>query len=122
MAEYIERSQLELAFCNADRDIINPSAEPGNEEAFTISRVLDIIAEQHTVDAAPKWVSVKDRLPEDDGPVIAVYHFKGNTVRYISTLSYFCFDPQPHWQHESTGLVVTHWMPLPEPPKEDSDG
>ena len=41
----------------------------------------------------------------------------GTALRYTGTLSYFCFDHQPHWQHESTGLIVTHWMPLPQPPK-----
>lgn len=71
-----------------------------------------------------KWVSVKERLPRDEKPVLVYYGFMhkengGTALRYTGTLSYFCFDPHPHWQHESTGLTVTHWMELPEPPKED---
>ena len=69
-----------------------------------------------------EWISVKDRLPSDEKPVLAYYGFMhkengGTALRYTGTLSYFCFDHQPHWQHESTGLIVTHWMPLPQPPK-----
>lgn len=66
------------------------------------------------------WVSVEDRLPEEEKPVLAYYGFYRENddlgARFIGTLTYFSHDPEPHWQHESTGLFVTHWMPLPEPP------
>jgi hypothetical protein len=70
------------------------------------------------------WISVAERLPEDEKPVLVYYGFmhkegRGTGLRYTGTLSYFRFDPQPHWQHESTGLIVTHWMPLPKPPTEE---
>lgn len=69
------------------------------------------------------WISVKDQLPTDEKAVLAYYGFsdgtKLNEGRFMGTLSYFCFDPNPHWQHASHHLVVTHWMPLPEPPKEN---
>ena len=69
------------------------------------------------------WVSVRDRLPDNEKPVLAHYGFYREKddlgARFIGTLTYFSHDPDPHWQHESTGLFVTHWMPLPEPPKEE---
>ena len=69
------------------------------------------------------WISVKDRLPEDERNVLAYYgydHGDGNLgMRFMAVLTYFAFDQQPRFQFESTGLKVTHWMPLPEPPKED---
>lgn len=62
-----------------------------------------------------------NRLLEDEAPVLAYYgFFRENDdlgARFIGTLTFFVFDKNPHWQHESTGLFVTHWMPLPEPPK-----
>ena len=68
------------------------------------------------------WINVEDRLPEDEKPVLAYYGFYREEddlgARFIGTLTYFSHDPDPHWQHESTGLFVTHWMPLPEPPDE----
>ena len=87
--------------------------------------VITEISEAPTIDPAtlaPKWISVKDRLPSDERSVLAYYGF-GNDgdgdlgMMFMGTLSYFCFDHQPHWQHESTGLIVTHWQPLPNAPK-----
>lgn len=71
-----------------------------------------------------EWISVNERLPKDEKPVLAYYGFYRDYdkedlgARFIGTLTYFAYDPVPHWQHESTGIFVTHWMPLPEPPKE----
>lgn len=65
-----------------------------------------------------EWISVEDRLPEDENTVLCFYNFGSHVeMSFIGTLCYFTFDSTPHWQHESTGLHVTHWMPLPEPPK-----
>ena len=68
------------------------------------------------------WINVEDRLPGDEKPVLAYYGFYREEddlgARFIGTLTYFSHDPDPHWQHESTGLFVTHWRPLPEPPAE----
>lgn len=66
-----------------------------------------------------KWISVNDRLPERDETCLCCYHFSEGGPRYIQTLTYFATDPVPHWQHEGTGLKVTHWIPIPELPKED---
>ena len=95
--------------------------------AIAALREQDSNANQHvsnTSNALGGWISVKERLPGDEKPVLVYYGFwrkenAGTALRYTGTLSYFRFDPQPHWQHESTGLIVTHWMPLPEPPKEE---
>lgn len=58
--------------------------------------------------AQPQWISVKKRLPEDgvevivvsDGTACASWHEAGDFG----------------W---SVGGKVTHWMPLPEAPKEE---
>lgn len=70
----------------------------------------------------PRWISVEERLPKDEKSVLAYYGFDNDGdgdlgMMFTGTLSYFCFDPDPHWQHASCNLVVTHWMPLPEPPE-----
>ena len=85
---------------------------------------IAISALREREERAMNWISVKERLPEDERSVLAYYgfdHGDGNlNVRFIGTSSYFCFDPNPHWQHADRNLVVTHWMPLPEPPKEEA--
>ena len=55
-----------------------------------------------------KWISVEDRLPEGAGHFII--HNSENLQIRIRIEWFTGFDfPQD----------VTHWMPLPEPPKED---
>ena len=68
-----------------------------------------------------EWIRVEDRMPQDEAPVLIYYGFEHGMdmgLMFVGVLTYYAFDPKPHWQHESTGLRVTHWMPLPEPPEE----
>ena len=70
----------------------------------------------------PQWISVEERLPECDEKCLCRYTFgeKGRMYFY-QVLDYYATDPQPHFQHAGNGseMRVTHWMPLPEAPKED---
>lgn len=62
-----------------------------------------------------KWNSVKDRLPEP-GVVVLVHSKLGCT--YFSHRLYNHVEGKPFCIEYSGGWEVTHWMPLPEPPKE----
>lgn len=68
-----------------------------------------------------EWISVKDRLPEldtfilsTDGEIVAT------TIRQISDQ-----DDEETWNYFTSGCGccdsdmknVTHWMPLPKPPR-----
>ena len=64
---------------------------------------------------AGQWISVKDRLPESSGSYI-VYSGKSGTV---FTAHFWARDNR--WSGRSLNLTITHWMPLPEPPKGDED-
>lgn len=72
-----------------------------------------------------EWISVKERLPERDGKFLCWYGFEHDGVRsnmmFMGCLDYFAHDAEPHFQHASAGLYVTHWFHLPEPPKEDAN-
>lgn len=65
------------------------------------------------LDATPKWISVQDRLPEEDDKYI-VCTAKGSVYstrfRTHSRGGDFMTDTNTH---------ITHWMPLPDPPKEE---
>ena len=73
---------------------------------------------QHLVDHAiafQKWISVDDRLPEDDSDVLA-YLSIGEESRicpanYAKSVWFDCIFNMPVTES------VTHWMPLPQPPK-----
>lgn len=67
----------------------------------------------------PSWISVEDRVPVDERPVLAFVGYADTMIGFMTVSSYFCFDPTPHWQWD--GLVrddqrTLFWMPLPEPP------
>ena len=102
----------------------------GYYEGNNVSLVNDVRAVFDTAPSVevverPRWIPVTERLPKDEKDVLAYYGFKHDGVlsdqRFIGTLCYFRFDPNPHWQHEGQGkLTVTHWRPLPEPPEGDA--
>ena len=66
-----------------------------------------------------EWVSVEERLPTDERPVLVFGGYADTMTGFITTSSYFCFDTNPHWQWD--GLVrdeqrTLFWMHLPAPP------
>ncbi len=59
-----------------------------------------------------QWISVKDRLPEIDTYVIWVTESGFMFIKEID-------KDDGAWWKEKTAYSgnITHWMPLPEPPK-----
>lgn len=65
-----------------------------------------------------QWISVKSRLPKCGERVIATDgSFVGEAYRTSANSWYRATGYA--WRNMSGARVVTHWMPLPEPPKED---
>ena len=74
---------------------------------------LDALAMAISALEKTKWISVKDRLPEDYKQRVMVICIGDYPIGYpkIDTDRYV----RGHWVRY--GIYVTHWMPLPEPPK-----
>ena len=66
-------------------------------------------------EATPRWISVKDERKPKVGEEVLVVIFNGHET-YIDT-DFLVSDRE--WYIESEKRKVTHWMPLPEPPKEE---
>lgn len=61
-----------------------------------------------------EWISVKDRLPEENTEVLIYCKTnRGKEVFFVDKIRYF--RGLPIWQVWRE--KVTHWMPLPKPPK-----
>lgn len=65
-----------------------------------------------------EWISAKDRLPKYEQDVL-VYLINGEETRIVP-----CNYANGVWYDCIMNCVavpehITHWMPLPEPPKED---
>ena len=76
----------------------------------------------------PKWISVDDRLPDETGRYLAVKKriapdtLGGNRtdiviIRFFEDSGFKMPIHIPDWINEEINEEVTHWMPLPEPPK-----
>lgn len=75
--------------------------------------VIDIIANGVTVQ---EWVPVTERLPEDSGYYLVVHQNKYNGSISIAFEMYIKCKIGEWWENDYA-YDVTHWMPLPEPPK-----
>ena len=76
-----------------------------------------------------KWIPVTERLPEDDLPkgskvkqikVLTVLKADSGARTVRSQMRYRCtwYTDSAPWTWKYSGSEITHWMPLPEPPKE----
>lgn len=69
----------------------------------------------------PQWISVNDKLPEENTRVLV---YRPNQFYEIHVVSRTKFDWEKwdtDWSAKDTKKVkehlITHWMPLPEPPR-----
>ncbi len=102
---------------------------------YFVEDVLEAAADMLEQDAKTGWISVKDRLPEKSGHYLICTSINywlggswdtnssdGTTKGYAgTTMSVLdCYIDCTHdWNRVGNGHV-THWMPLPEPPKEET--
>ena len=67
-----------------------------------------------------EWISVDDRLPEEGEYVLCVlkgFNY-GGKIQVCKFVPADKFKDKPYFEHFRNGFPsVTHWMPLPKPPK-----
>lgn len=77
-------------------------------EGVTIDEAICKLADME--DAMPEWISVKDRLPKEDGIYLTCNKKKQYEFHLFQTSKRMW---QAIWEEDD----VTHWMPFPEQPK-----
>jgi len=82
-----------------------------------VQKILSI-CKQELEDAKPKWISVKDKLPEPHEKVIAGLENGWNILLGVVDLHNKWLVYYTDGLNEAQTNLVTHWMPLPEVPKE----
>ena len=104
-------------------DLINSCMEAlrGNpHDSILITNVIERIEDAPTIEV-DNWISVKDRLPPYGERVLVVneaYKAEWGYIRYNCGVT----ARDPHLDFTFWGHKVTHWQPLPEPPKEEAEG
>ena len=78
-------------------------------------------------DGQPKWIPVSERLPEDlpenkgkkviNCIVAHAPYTNGKLTSQFRQRKWGNWDDKWYWS-KNGGCTVTHWMPLPQPPKE----
>lgn len=68
----------------------------------------------------PKWIPVSERLPDVHKNVLCCGSKGGQFVGWVS--NHVSDGKALAFVHGGYGRLITHWMPLPEPPKEETDG
>ena len=88
--------------------------------AFDMEKRLDEIP------AASPWHRVEEELPSMDGYdwVLGIVTGEAGYLRFHKAVMMVSFDPQyKEWfidEYPDARITVSHWMLLPEPPKEDA--
>ncbi|HMH10172.1 MAG TPA: DUF551 domain-containing protein [Candidatus Nitrosopolaris rasttigaisensis] len=77
------------------------------------------------------WISVKNRLPENGQAVLIYQTYPKRTMfKCLAWPLIYCFHEVAEYETYRNGFVnnknnllkhVSHWMPLPEPPKEENE-
>ena len=121
----VREKLVELLFKCAPKNIKLGWRGEKIEVAISQGNIADyLIAHGVTVQ---EWISVDERLPENDVMVIGYTPCDG-----FMFIGYYHEEPKYDWKvwriitaMRSTKVMkkkVTHWMPLPEPPKEPAYG
>ena len=97
--------------------------ECGTERIF-IDRIIDELENlpsSPNICIHPQWIPVSERLPEvGTGNVLVARSYKGKPYVDVGEfingtaccwVDEYAINPREH--------ITTHWMPLPEPPKEE---
>ena len=112
-----------------DKDAVIAALEElkGDGTGLVAMTVEDCIAVVNGLPVGDGWTAVTEGLPEDDLP-------KGSKVKQIKVLTALRSDNgvrtvrsqmryrmtwynSAPWAWKLSGSEITHWMPLPEPPK-----
>ena len=104
-----------------------PTSDPrpcGMELCDAVDMAISALRQQDVTDKdVGKWISVKDRLPDYMGEVLVIVSGKPHeNITLDGAYEIAEYDPVEGWILEMwpewCSGVVTHWMPLPEPPEE----
>jgi hypothetical protein len=76
-----------------------------------------------------EWIKCSDRLPNDEDPILIfvdgdchVAHWEDDIDKYTTGIGLDCYycggQTSISFINDWHGNLITHWMPLPDPPKD----
>lgn len=94
----------------------------GKRKEECVLELLDVADTIEALEAAqPKWISVEERLPEDEVDVLVYIASKKENVDSVISITQYTHSMHGYniegwcspWQYCFWDREVTHWMPLP---------
>ena len=131
-----EKIKKVLAYCDSRDNMLNGCAGGcpywcDKYGCHSTEMKIDALAYiQQLEEQQPRWISVKERLPEPDQDVLLIAHGWKGQLLYIGRLHHE--EAETSWLTGITTMesewsingwsylktpLVTHWMPLPELPE-----
>ena len=109
--------------------LMNRAADAIEELATNYDAATDIMKHQTEYIeelSKPRWIPVTERLPDTSHSVLVAgkmkYEWEKEYTRFVD-LGWndgVSFETCNDWYEGQHEFEVTHWMPLPEPPKEEA--
>lgn len=106
----IQQLERDKAWASENYDLIREENKRLEAHILCKIDVIKLLEAQ-----VPKWISVEERLPEKSGRYLVCT--SKSSVYYTK----FTRHEQGGRFHTDINTHITHWMPMPEPPKEGSN-
>ena len=97
-----------------------PYHEDRNNPIRCMTKIVGDAADAIEELQKPKWIPVTESLPDAHKNVLCCGSKGGQFVGWVS--NHVSDGKALAFVHGGYGRLITHWMFLPEPPKEETDG
>jgi hypothetical protein len=121
----LRRSEMSVAYCKICKKYVDP--EEITEWGTVHESCNNSISWDHSAQvqerfaeleaAIPRWISVEDELPENNGDYLCIYTVDSRQQEP----RIFTFYAKRFVVRSDYTEWITHWMPLPAPPVENND-
>lgn len=112
----ITKEKVKVAYCWGTKDCEECKCEGDRRKCdfYPENRKPENVAkyEKEHAPKCGKWISVEDELPPEEINVIVCTTSRNIAIDYR-------YSNSGVWRTEFNRYSVTHWMPLPEPPKKE---
>lgn len=95
--------------------IIADKSVPSGHASVCVCGLMNRAADAIEKLSKAHWIPVTERLPEDDNTICILTNGVSDAIGYRGKV----FGWHLIWTDYVAESDVTHWMPLPEPPKEE---
>ena len=108
--------EITISECITRLDAIRHEIVPNSKDHFALSAGIAALYEmEKDAPAVNRWIPCSERMPDKNESVLCFCRAEITEVLYWNGSSWHSTDANKGY----LSGFVTHWMPLPEPPREE---